>query len=712
MSSMSIRRKFSLTSFLCLFSSLTILMVSFIYYSNQTQALIKQETSSNLRESSESFIKALASEQSQIIKAVIERKLVTADTMAHSMMSMRSEGLSRGSEAKRLRMELNEYTRKILEHNADIFGIYLVMNPDTIGTDSSFIGDGVTASNSVGRFAPYWVRSGGQIEQEILLEEDIINTLPDKLGLPDNEWVTCAIKRARPCLLDPYLDNVAGKQVLMTSITAPLIVDGKVLGMLGLDVSLASLQPIIEAADKRLVNGEGELVLVSHMGVIAAHDKDKSHLGNHIDSQAIDSQIHISEWLGEKKSRVQWSDDGRDLLALLPIAFKGVSEQWGLVLTAPGAAVLADSLALEQKVVEYNRYSLYKILLSAIAISAISLFIVWRFSFYLVKPLNNITVRLQTIASGEWDLTQRIKVNSHDEIGTLTHWFNQFLEKLQTTVKSIDDSIKHGQSTSCQASDIAGRTSLSSQQQFSEVDQVAAAIEQMSTTASIVSEKTSLSSHAANDASQSAEKGRLVANQTSVAVGSLVQEVSAALPLIEKLNTDSEDIEKILSVIQGIAEQTNLLALNAAIEAARAGEQGRGFAVVANEVRDLAERTKNSIGEISQVIEQFQSSSLDILKTITSGNDKAINAVSQVEEMAKQLADIEAHIVNITENEAEIAKATAEQSSVAAEISGNIANIKEASQHISSEAESSATLSDELKQLASGQQQIVSQFKV
>lgn len=712
MGSMSIRRKFSITSFLCLFTSLSILMVSFIYYSSHTQTLIKQQTSFNLRESSKSFIEALASEQSQIIRAVIERNLITADTMAHSVMSMRSDAIRRGSESRQLRMELNEYTRKMLEHNSEIFGIYIVMNPDTLGADSSFTEDVMAASNGVGRFAPYWLRTDGQLEQEVLLEEDIINTKLDKLGLPDNEWVTCAILRNSPCLLDPYLDNVAGKQVLMTSVTVPLIVDGKVFGMLGLDVSLSSLQPLIEAADKRLVNGEGELVLISHMGVVAAHDKGKSTLGNLINSQELDRKMRISEWLAEKDSRVQWSDDGLDLQALLPIAFDGVSEKWGLVLTAPGTAVLADSLALEERVVEYNRASLYKIFLSAIIITIISLFIVWRFSFYLVKPLNNITERLQSIASGEWDLTQRIKIESYDEIGTLTHWFNQFLEKLQTTVKAIDHSIKNGQTTSSHASDIAGRTSLSSQQQFSEVDQVAAAIEQMSTTASIVSEKTSLSATAANDASQSAEKGRLVANQTSLAVESLVHEVSAAMPLIEKLNTDSADIEKILSVIQGIAEQTNLLALNAAIEAARAGEQGRGFAVVANEVRDLAERTKSSIGQISQVIELFQTSSLDILKTITAGNDKAVNAVSQVEEMAKQLADIEMHIVNISENEAEIAKATAEQSSVAAEISCNIANIKEASQHISREAESSATLSDELKLLASGQQEIVSQFKV
>ncbi|WP_185826843.1 methyl-accepting chemotaxis protein [Shewanella canadensis] len=712
MSSMSIRRKFALTSFLCLFTSLSILMASFLYYSSQTQALIKEQTSASLRSSTESFVAALANEQSEIISAVIEHHLVTADTMAHSIMSMRSDAIRRGSESRLLRMELNDYTKKMLEHNGEVLGIYIVMSPDTLGADSAFIENVTVASNGAGRFAPYWARVDGQIELEVMLEEDITNTQLDKLGLPDNEWVTCAIERASPCLLDPYLDKVGGKPVLMTSITVPLIADGKTLGMLGLDVSLSSLQPIIETADKRLLNGSGEVVLSSQRGVVAAYSSDRKSLGEKISSLELNKKAKLGDWHEEQKSSIQWSSNGEDLVTLRPITFDGLIDKWGLILTVPVSAVLADSLALEERVVDYNRGSLYKILLSAIIITVISLFIVWRFSFYLIKPLNNVTERLQSIASGEWDLTQRIKIDSYDEIGTLTHWFNQFLEKLQTTVKAIDHSIKNGQSTSSHASDIAGRTSLSSQQQFSEVDQVAAAIEQMSTTAGIVSEKTLLSANAANDASLAAEKGRSVANQTSLAVESLVEEVSAAMPLIEKLNTDSANIEKILSVIQGIAEQTNLLALNAAIEAARAGEQGRGFAVVANEVRDLAERTKNSIGQISQVTDLFQSSSQDILKTITAGNDKAINAVSQVKEMAKQLADIEMHIRNITENEAEIAKATAEQSSVATEISYNIANIKEASQHISREAESSATLSDELKQLATGQQQIVSQFKV
>ena len=185
-----------------------------------------------------------------------------------------------------------------------------------------------------------------------------------------------------------------------------------------------------------------------------------------------------------------------------------------------------------------------------------------------------------------------------------------------------------------------------------------------------------------------------------------------AATVVARLKSQSEQIGKVIEVIQSISEQTNLLALNAAIEAARAGETGRGFAVVADEVRLLAARTQDSTKEIQVIIEQLQSQSL----SANSGVQETLEILGHNQRLS---AEVQALLGGITEAvnqingaNAQVATAAEEQSCVTADISRNITNIHEIVNQNVAGISQSAAASHELSQLAEQQRRQLAQFQL
>ena len=172
-----------------------------------------------------------------------------------------------------------------------------------------------------------------------------------------------------------------------------------------------------------------------------------------------------------------------------------------------------------------------------------------------------------------------------------------------------------------------------------------------------------------------AKEGEQVVEKTVSSIQNLATGVIEASSTVAELEQDSQQIGKILEVIQSIAEQTNLLALNAAIEAARAGEQGRGFAVVADEVRTLASRTQDSTEEIRGMIDKLQQGALRTVEVMHRSRQYSDNSVNCAELAGNALSSITCSVAQISDMNTQIATAAEQQSSVAEEINTNLVSV-------------------------------------
>lgn len=207
------------------------------------------------------------------------------------------------------------------------------------------------------------------------------------------------------------------------------------------------------------------------------------------------------------------------------------------------------------------------------------------------------------------------------------------------------------------------------------VAQIATAMEEMSATVNDVARNTSFASSSASEVAESAHEGQQVVNQAVGEMQRVAELVRDSAQIVGNLGAKSEKIGEIISTIEGIADQTNLLALNAAIEAARAGEQGRGFAVVADEVRSLAERTTASTKEISAMVKEIQSETLQAVSSIELGKKEAEVSEGLSQQVEASLSGIVSAVENIRLLVAQIATASEEQAATATMIAGNLEEI-------------------------------------
>ncbi|MDF4458225.1 methyl-accepting chemotaxis protein [Vibrio parahaemolyticus] len=329
-----------------------------------------------------------------------------------------------------------------------------------------------------------------------------------------------------------------------------------------------------------------------------------------------------------------------------------------------------------------------------------------------LKPLNDIKDAMAQIASGDGDLSQRIQINTQDEIGQLAKAFNEFVSKIQATVSQVIDSSNTLRQEMANLSSLTATIADSTVSQQRDSEAVAAAVHEMQVTSRNVSESANEAAVASQTANDELSNTNVILEQTVGSIRDLAGEIESASHAINTLDNDVSDIASVLDVIRGIAEQTNLLALNAAIEAARAGEQGRGFAVVADEVRSLASRTQQSTGEIQAMIEKLQSGAGQAVEVMRGSQNSSEETIQSAGRASESLAEILNAISRMNEMNTHIATAASQQSTVSDEVNTNVQGIADSSTSIvdivTQAQQSLAMLSQQTQRL----DQQVSQFRV
>ena len=327
------------------------------------------------------------------------------------------------------------------------------------------------------------------------------------------------------------------------------------------------------------------------------------------------------------------------------------------------------------------------------------------------RPVANLIERIKDIAQGEGDLTQRVEVNSEDEIGELGKWFNTFVQKINDVIAEVGGVTREVAAAATEIAASSDEMAKGMSEQSSQVIQVSSAIEEMSASVVEVARKSGEAAGNASKSGEVAQEGGKVVDETIQGMNAISEAVSAGAASVAELGKRGEQIGEIIDVINDIADQTNLLALNAAIEAARAGEHGRGFAVVADEVRKLADRTTKATEEIGDSIKAIQTETGEAVTRMNAGTEQVKTGVERATEAGRSLQQIVTGAQEVASMIQSIAAAAEEQSAASEEVSRNVDAISAVTRQATEGSSQAASAASQLSTKAEQLQKLVSTFK-
>ena len=631
---------------------------SFSYFnsnnlSNEIQTLVLKDTESAIK-------------QRLSLSANVEAQYI-ASTFNKAMSITTGLAASFGNETPVISREaVNVMLQNTLEKNKDILSIYTGWEvnqfdgQDAVNTD-------MPHSQASGVFAPYWNRSAnGTVALQAL--GNFYATNLSAAGFRASEWYLCPMESKTACVTDPSSFNVQGVQTLLSSFVAPVIRDGQFIGMFGVDYSLNFLQSLAQDTAQRLFSGQSQVLIISSAGVIAADSKQADNIGKKLNSIAIKNLL--SKRLIDETVTVE-----NDFLTSKQFNATGVTQQWEVIIITPRNVALASTKPFIKAVDNGFSTNLKSQLGIAVLTSILGIILMWIAAQSISKPIRYLVDKVRQLTQSGGDLTQSLNIQRHDETGQLAEYLNIFIANVREVVADVAVTSKHLNTSAKITANAADQGLLKIAEQQLEIEQVATATNEMSSTAHSVSDSAQVTAQAVSETQKAVNNGQLVVEANADGLRSLSQNVSHATQVVAELESRSEGIVAILEVIRNISAQTNLLALNAAIEAARAGEQGRGFAVVADEVRNLATQTATSTDEIQVVIDSLRDYSRQAVEAMnTSGSltdsclghaTNAVDALKQINEQSCRIQDM-AH---------QIASAAEEQAAVTEEVNRNIVAI-------------------------------------
>lgn len=421
------------------------------------------------------------------------------------------------------------------------------------------------------------------------------------------------------------------------------------------------------------------------------------------------------------------SDDESHLLSLLPYQ-DYTGEIRGYIKSVQNReAVIAQAASIQRNSI-----------LIAILGAGLSAIIIFFLLNILLKPIGVMADFTQEVAKG--DLTQKLKINSKGELGTLKDSINSMIEQLRNIISEINENSDSMVQAAGELSIVSDETGQSAEEIARSITAVAEGSEEISREVSGIEEITNELDTRSNNLEKNVENSLSTARETMEAansgeesvqkaisqLGVVTETVDFAMDAIENLEDRSGQIGEMVQLIEGIASQTNLLALNAAIEAARAGEHGSGFAVVAEEVRQLAEESADAAGKITSLIEDIQSETKATINSMDTNKSEVEKQVAMIQRAGKSLQEM-VKTSQITENnvqevqkfvlglEEQIKEVNSYIDSIAGAVENNAASSEEVSalaEEQSATVEEVAASSDELENIASHLKGLIDQFKI
>ncbi|MGF1909400.1 methyl-accepting chemotaxis protein [Vibrio kasasachensis] len=659
---------------------------------------ISDRVTTQLTEASTSHLRFTASEQSKTIANQVSP--VTQSLSQLRSILEQSADSQAGADAL-----VNNFIAALKSQDEAVFAGYMVFEENTWPLESE--ATVTNAFNQDGYLAPFFSpnNNGGF---DALGMESFSSSQINNNGERKDEWHLAPYETGRPFVMEPYMYPVRGKQELITTISQPIKVNGKIIGSLGLDLSLEELQGQSEVLARNLFDDQGNIIIASWKGATLANSHQPATVGKKVPSELYLQWSKVQQ-LATRSDIGMMTHKGQEY-AITSVATSGTP--WVVIVSVPTHVLQKDITNFIDWNTTMNRQAIEQGVLAGVIAMLAGIFAMGVIATSLGRILSNLVERFKDVAQGDGDLTYRLEVKGKDESAQLAHWFNAFLTRMQEMLTTAKE-------TALQVETHAGAGQKSAQiskdklnSQLNEVNSLATAINEMSAAAQEVAGSAVQAATAAGQVQVSSLSGMKRMDNAALAMETLAHQVNDAQAQTLCLAESSTNIQGILSEIGGIAEQTNLLALNAAIEAARAGQAGRGFAVVADEVRNLANRTQSSTEEIRARLARLEQDTQSIVNLMQRSQQQAAETKDETEAAQHALTEINKAIEVINDMNNQIASAAEEQSLVTEEINRNVVIINDTAVDVMETMTQSVNISHELSGSATDLHHELNKFKI
>jgi len=328
-----------------------------------------------------------------------------------------------------------------------------------------------------------------------------------------------------------------------------------------------------------------------------------------------------------------------------------------------------------------------------------------------IVPMSKMRASMQAIEQNS-DLTQRLAINSKDEVGSLAQAINGMLDKFGSSLGLVTESSERLSSAADRIAASSSQTAEAASQQLQEAESTEHSINDLKAIASEAGSSAARTAEASVYADSEANKTTRTTRDAIEGILSLVNEIQQAAEVIGELDQRSQNVSEVLDVIKGIAEQTNLLALNAAIEAARAGEMGRGFAVVADEVRKLANMSHDSTRSIEEIVLQLRQEAKRAVQVMQAARDTASRHSQALGDAVGGLDQIVVRVADIRDLNAQMEHSVRSQVALTDNVDQRVSTIGRIAERTASDAQETRGVGEELVVLARELKTLVGQFRL
>jgi methyl-accepting chemotaxis protein len=642
------------------------LVIFGLFTTRDSQSYVSTHVANLIDRQAKESLLGISGQQASVIQSAIQVNLDDARTMARAFEDFREEAARGGS--RDYRALVNSILLSTLEDNPNFLGSYTAWEPNALdGRDRLYAGRTDQGYDETGRLIPYWNRdANGKIARQALVDYE--NAAPNPNGVRKGGWYLGPRETLKESVLDPLPYIIQGKQEWLATISVPIVVNGKFLGVAGTDLRLNFLQELAKEVSKSLYQGKSEVIIVSYIGLVVAESSKPDTVGKSVSEIFPDKADEVVKTVQAGTALIDTGLSKGVISAFAPVTLGRTGKPWSVIIRVSSDIVLAEAKALDSSLTAKSQASIGLQMLVGIIVLAAAFILLWIFTGNLVKPLKAAAVYANRVAEG--DFTGSFETKQADEVGALAAALNSMVQRLKEVVSEVQDSSRNVASGAEGVSNSSQALSQGAAEQASSMEEVSSSMEEMAANIKQTADNAAQTEAIARKAAIDAENG-----------GKIVGEAAEAV----------KDIASKISIIEEIARQTNLLALNAAIEAARAGESGKGFAVVASEVRKLAERSQVAAGEITAL---------------------STDTVQSAEKAASIIASIVPDIQKTSALVQEIFAASKEQDSGASQINSALTQLDSVVQQNATAAEKLSATSEELSGQAKRSLDVISYFKI